>query len=229
MATADESAADVRAIRKVLREKTATGLLPFFQGLTWAPQNPTTRPLHATEPRLLIGHSASDGSAIYAHYLTTTSGKKVIVYYKDGGIKELYRYVLDNSDLEAPIRYLMEMQLTNTAKHSIVGAYIKAAFSLKGVTQDVAYEPTGSFQELLGRAVVTLDNRAGGADGADGADGMTSTAEDILQVRSVSHMISFLLNSIDSPRGIVSAFFDEHIRVLQASPAGQSVNMPSTI
>lgn len=223
MAAADESAADVRAIRMVLREKTATGLLPFFQGLTWAPQNPTTRPLHAAEPRLLIGYSASDGSAIYAHYLTTAFRKKVIVYYQDDSVEELYRYVLDNSDLEAPIRYLMELQMADTNKHSIVGAYIKAAFSLKGVTQDVAYEPTSNFKILLGRAVVALSDRA------DRVDGTTSTTEDRLPVRSLSHIISFILNSIDSPRGIASAFLDERICVLQASPTGQSANMPSTI
>jgi hypothetical protein len=181
MTAADESAADVRAIRALLRAKTTTGLLPFFQRLTWAPQNPTTRPPHTAERRLLIGRDPSDGGAIYAHYFNTILSNKVIAYYKDGSIIELYRYVLDSSDLEAPFRYLMELPLTDPHKHSIVGAYVKASFSLKGVTRDITYVPTGSFESLLGRAVVALGDRV------DGADGMASTTGNGLQVRPASH------------------------------------------
>lgn len=181
MAAVDESAADVRTIQALLRAKTTTGLLPFFQRLTWAPQNPTARPLHTAEPRLLIGHDPSDGKAIYAHYLSTILVNKVIAYYKDGSMEELYRYVLDSSDLEAPFRYFMELPLTDQNKHSIVGAYVKASFSLKGVTGNIAYKPTANFESLLGRAIVALDGRA------DGADGMASIERDRFQVWSVSH------------------------------------------
>jgi hypothetical protein len=191
MATADESTADVRVIRELLRKKLSTGLLPFFQCLTWAPQDSTTRPLRAAGPRLLIGSDASDGRAIYANYIATVTSNKVIAYYKDGSPKELHQYALDTSVLEAPFRYLMELQLANKTKHNLIGAYVKASFSLKGVTRDIAYELTGSFKALLVRAVAELGNRAA----AD--DIMSSTSGEELLVRSMSHHDMIVLTSTD--------------------------------
>lgn len=157
MSGPDESAEDVRAIRAILQRKTETGLkaLPAFDQVTW------------DNAQFLIGYTQDDGEKVHAHYVKksgSSDGAKAHNYYKEGSTTTLSSEEWNGMKYEVPICYIMDSELGDADKKNLVSAFVKACFSMRGVTKGAAYYPTGNFKQALGRAMSILMQKENGED-----------------------------------------------------------------
>jgi hypothetical protein len=162
MSAPDESADDMRAIRTQLEKRTKTGQLPFYDQLTWEDQVPDYQLPGTARTQLLYGSRQSDGEMVYALYLTDREDpSKIIGYRKGSGSNFLLRGFMSQKTwrdfrLEPPFCYMRDLTLQDKKRKAMLAAYIKACFSLRGVTRNMAYTVSDCFENLLGRAISSL-------------------------------------------------------------------------
>ncbi|KAF2790906.1 hypothetical protein K505DRAFT_364316 [Melanomma pulvis-pyrius CBS 109.77] len=157
MSGPDENAEDVRAICAILKRKTEKGLkaLPAFDQVTW------------NNAQFLIGYTQGDGEKVYAHYVKKSGSidsAKVHNYYKEGKTTVLSLEEWNGMNYEVPVRYIMDSELGDSDKRGLVSAFVKACFSMRGVTRGAAYIPTANFKQMLGRSITILMQKEDGED-----------------------------------------------------------------
>jgi hypothetical protein len=162
MTAPDESANDVRAIRAQLEKRTNTGQLPFYDLLTWEDQVPDYQLPGTARTQLLFASRQSDGEMVFALYLTGREDPSKIIGYRKGGGSDLLsrgfmcQKAWRDFRLEPPFHHMRDLNLQDKKRKAMLMAYIKACFSLRGVTRNMAYTVSDCFEKLLGRAISSL-------------------------------------------------------------------------
>ena len=155
MSAPDESTG---AIRAMLREKTTTGAMPFFDQLIWGTKLAVDPPLSTLNTRLRIGIDPGDEQIVWAYHITCTSPNqhhaiyedKHLVFYKEGHPEELLHSDLKSLTLDSPFHRLINYKFHQTS------AYARACFILQGVTQEISCGLGQSFLQTLRQVVEVI-------------------------------------------------------------------------